>query len=480
MSTLDIMARFAAVVDAQSGREDIGSAASQARVYRQLAKQQLEALEGDRFSGRGQQQQSAETYWQTEGSTWDLVERLYGLRAQAQTQDGEGGEDIEVTATATDFGAVQALLGRDSQLAECVEVRRWLEEAAPAFQAVETRKGYLFYTRRSTAARGADTVTEADPDATSRQRRGLAPEDAEYAAGLVRTLYEYVRRGRAGSAIALCVESDDAWRAATLKGSLFWRDPALERGEANNVHAGGNINRALWKHACAALAADDANDAYERALYAALSGRLDEVALVCDGWDDHLWAHVNALVEARIDRAVADAAPLYVPAQTAALAPVPSRHAPPRDLAHILDALASHDAPPLRHAAAQPFRRLQAAVIIDGFPAYLAAYALQIGPDADLLRVVVHIALHLRGLGFALPPDAVAAVLDAYIDLLIRENRDLVAVYVACLPPGRQTEAYAQFLRTVEDPAPARMQLLALAAAHGLDVDQVAKRAAQL
>ncbi|KAJ2453624.1 Nucleoporin nup84, partial [Coemansia sp. RSA 2424] len=191
MSTLDIVARFAAVVDAQSGREDIGSAASQARVYRQLAKQQLEALEGDRFSGRGQQQQSAETYWQTEGSTWDLVERLYGLRAQAQAQDGEGGEDIEVTATATEFGAVQALLGRDSQLAECVEVRRWLEETAPAFQAVETRKGYLFYTRRSAAARGAGTVTEADPDATSRQRRGLAPEDAEYAAGLVRTLYEY-------------------------------------------------------------------------------------------------------------------------------------------------------------------------------------------------------------------------------------------------------------------------------------------------
>ncbi|KAJ2743325.1 Nucleoporin nup84, partial [Coemansia sp. BCRC 34301] len=359
MSALDIVARFAAAVSVQDGPEDM------AQAYRTLAKQQLSALEGDGLadmSQQQQQQQSSATHWRTEGSTWDLVSRLYGLRAQAQAQAQEPEEDGMVTAT--DFGTVQALLGRSRQLGECVEVRRWLEDSAPAFQAVETRKGYLFYTRRSIASHTGGVVTEADPDAASRQRRSVAPEDAEYAAGLVRSLYEYVRRGRAGCAIALCVESDDAWRAATLKGSLFWRDPTLEKvcleDEARLNHAGGNINRALWKHACAALAADDANDAYERALYAALSGRLDEVVLVCDSWDDHLWAHINALIELTIDRTLHHAAPLYVPAQAAALAQVPSRHAPPRDLPHILEALASHDSP-LRHAAAQPFRRLQAA-----------------------------------------------------------------------------------------------------------------------
>ncbi|KAJ2875026.1 Nucleoporin nup84 [Coemansia aciculifera] len=500
MGAPDIVARFAAVVDAHSGREDTSldndNSTPQTRAYRQLAKQQLEVLEGDDFAARGQQRRSSEAYWKTESSTWELVERLYKLRAQAhaeaQDDDMSDGDSERALAASTDYVAVQELMGRSNVLTEYVEVKRWLEETAPEFQAVETRKGYLFYTRRSIAGRGARDsriVTEADPDATSRQQRELAAEDAEYSAGLVRTLYEYVRRGRVNNAIELCVESDEAWRAATLKGSLIWRDPVLEPSDipgSRPPHTAGNINRALWKHACAALAADEANDAYERALYAALSGRVDEVALVCDGWDDYLWAHVNSLIETHVDRAIADSALLYTPAQTTALGHVPSRYASARDLSHVLDALASHDSPALRLAAAEPFRRLQAAVIVDNFPAYLNDYAQHLSAaepadtDADLLRVVVHIALFLRCLGFALPSDAVAAVLDVYIGLLISDNRDLVAVYVAHLPPTRQTEAYAQFLRSVNDPAPVRVQLLMLAATHGLDADAIAKRTAQL
>ncbi|KAJ2827053.1 Nucleoporin nup84 [Coemansia sp. 'formosensis'] len=447
-------------------------------------------LKRDNFAARGQQHQNSESYWKAESNTWDLVERLYKLRAQAlaeaQDDDMSDGDSGQERVTTTDYVVVQELMGRSKVLTEYVEVKRWLEETAGEFQAVETRKGYLFYTRRMIAGSGAKDsriVTEADPDAPSRQRRELAAEDGEYSAGLVRTLYEYVRRGCVNNAIDLCVESDEAWRAATLKGSLIWRDPVLDPSDIPGTrppHTAGNINRALWKHACAALAADEANDAYERALYAALSGRVDEVALVCDGWDDHLWAHVNALIESHVDRAIADSTLLYTPAQAAAMGHAPSRYVPARDLSHVLDALASHDSPALRHAAAEPFRRLQSAVIVDSFPAYLTEFALHIGADAELLRVVVHIALLLRRLGFALPPDAVATVLGAYVDLLVSENRDLVAVYVAHLPPSRQTEAYAQFLRSVEDPVPVRMQLLALAATHSLDSDAIAKRTTQL
>ncbi|KAJ2263514.1 Nucleoporin nup84 [Coemansia sp. RSA 376] len=502
MGAPDIIARFAAVVDAHSGREEMNVdndiSLSQTRAYKQLAKQRLEELEGDGFAARGQQRRISEAYWKAESNTWELVERLYKLRAQAQAEaqddDMSDGGSERALAARTDHVAVQELMGRSNELTEYVEVRRWLEETAPEFQAVETRKGYLFYTRRSIAGRGVKdsrTVTEADPDAPSRQRRELAPEDAEYSAGLVRTLYEYVRRGRVNNAIELCVESDEAWRAATLKGSLIWRDPELEPSDipgSRPPHTAGNINRALWKHACAALAADEANDAYERALYAALSGRVDEVALVCDGWDDYLWAHVNALIEAHVDQAIADSPLLYTPAQTADLGNVPSRYAPVSHLSQVIDALASHDSPNLRHAAADPFRRLQSAIIIDKFPAYLDDYAQHLSTaeptdtdaDAGLLRVVVHIALFLRRLGFALLPDAVAAVLDVYIGLLTSERRDLVAVYVAHLPPNCQTEAYAQFLCGINDPAPVRVQLLVLAATHGLDVDAIAKRTAQL
>lgn len=45
--------------------------------------------------------------------------------------------------------------------------------------------------------------------------------------------------------------------------------------------------------------------AYERALYGALAGDLHSVLPVCESWEDHLWAHINALFEDRIDHFLA-------------------------------------------------------------------------------------------------------------------------------------------------------------------------------
>ncbi|KAJ2337929.1 hypothetical protein GGH92_007396, partial [Coemansia sp. RSA 2673] len=162
MGAPDIIARFAAVVDAHSGREEMNVdndiSLSQTRAYKQLAKQRLEEFEGDGFAARGHQRQISEAYWKTESNTWELVERLYKLRAQAQAEaqddDMSDGGSERALAARTDHVAVQELMGRSNELTEYVEVRRWLEETAPEFQAVETRKGYLFYTRRSIAGRG--------------------------------------------------------------------------------------------------------------------------------------------------------------------------------------------------------------------------------------------------------------------------------------------------------------------------------------
>ncbi|KAJ2349378.1 Nucleoporin nup84, partial [Coemansia sp. RSA 2618] len=453
--------------------------------------------------------QSEARYWRSESNTWDLIERLYTLRQQARGDDGEHGMALEEsTQPTTDFVSVQALMDSDAQLSEYVEVRRWLEDTAPEFQAVETRKGYLFYTRRSirereqtqgSGAKRSQIVTEIDPDAASRQRRDLAPEDAEYSRSLLRTLYEYVRRGRVGNAMDLCVESDEPWRAASIKGGLFWREPRLEADDAMPVdasdgsaldvrpqHAAGNINRALWKHACAALAHDEANDTYERALYAALCGRLDEVVLACESWEDFVWAHVNAMIEARIDRGISGTNRLYAPAPATSFAHVQSRHPQAADMAQVFDSIATHDSAALQRAAAEPFHRLQRALVTDSFAAYLAEYArgLQTGAlargDAELLRVVVHVTLHVRQLGFALPEAAVDAVLTAYVDELARDHRELVAVYVAHMPAARQTAAFARFVHALDIPRPLRMQLLRTAELHGLDVDAISRLATEL
>ncbi|KAI8325119.1 nuclear pore protein 84/107 [Martensiomyces pterosporus] len=531
MSISDITAEFAGVVESHDDLErSLGASDhrhSHARLFSSLAQKQCEQLAKDAYAANEAQRRGQMKYWKTESNTWDLMERLYFLRLQAladaaeeegssMADDPSRGQEARAPISSTDFTCVQDLMDRSSLLAECVEVRRWLEENAPSFEPVETRKGYLFYTRKSirdrrllpsnssaAAAASANSgriVSEADPDATSRQKRELAPEDSEYEGSLLRTLYEYVRRGHVSSAMDLCVESDEPWRAASLKGGLFWRDPKLELEnnmpiDAEDSEGGmdvrpldtaGNINRPLWKQTCAALAQDNSNDLYERALYAALSGRLDEVILVCESWEDYVWAYVNAMIETCIDKGIKNENTLYTPAPSTSFSHVQSRYPPIRDMKQVFDALATHESALLRQESSEPFHRLQSAIVLDTLPAFIDDYACRLrseelsDEESGLLRFVVHSALYLRQIGFALPSEAVDTVLEEYIAQLSTGHRELVALYASYLPQHKQVDVYSQFLQGVADPAPVRVQFLQLAKTSGLDVDPIAKRAADL
>ncbi|KAJ2848545.1 Nucleoporin nup84 [Coemansia erecta] len=249
----------------------------------------------------------------------------------------------------------------------------------------------------------------------------------------------------------------------------------------------GNINRSLWKQACAALAQDESNDLFERALYAALSGRLDEVLLVCESWEDYLWAYVNSMVETQIDLGIKDSSLLYTPAQSTTLGHIQSKYPPVRDIKLVLETLSSHDSPALRQQANEPFHRLQSAIVLNQLPEYLRDYAGKMEADeldeseACILRFVVHSALFVRGLGFELPDDAIDSLIQRYINTeLTTQYRELVASYVAQLQPSKRTESYARFLQGINDPLPARLSLLKTGASHGLDLAAISRRTTDL
>ncbi|KAI9471173.1 Nucleoporin nup84 [Coemansia sp. RSA 990] len=523
MALTEIASDFASVVEAQA-QVNLGAegdkSVSPALAYSQLAKQRCDELAAsDAFGTEAERQRNKAQYWKSVSDTWNLLERLYMLRHQAQSDTAQNGastpnsmfETDSPSALTTDFISVQNMMGTDALLAEYVEVRRWLEDTAPEFQPVETRKGYLFYTRRSIRDRklfakegdsgSADTsrtVTEIDPDATSRQKKKLAFEDAEYNTGLLRTLYEYVRRGRVDNAMDLCVESDEPWRAASIKGGLFWRDPKLETDDNMPVdgvdgkdalapsHPAGNINRVLWKHACAALAHDENNELFERALYAALSGRLDEVLMVCESWEDFVWAYVNSMIETRIERGLKDTNQLYIPEQATSFDHIQSKYPQVVDIGQVFDIIATHDSEALQNEANSPLRKLQAALITNRFAKYLQEFADSLdaegitGDREELLQFVVHAALYMRRLGFELPGDAVDKVLNTYSSLLAQDHRELVSIYVSHMPVDKQTEAYAQFLYKLDGSRAVRMQLLDQAKRHGLDTAAISKRATEL
>jgi len=48
-------------------------------------------------------------------------------------------------------------------------------------------------------------------------------------------------------------------------------------------------------------------DAYERALYGAISGDASSVLPVCNSWEDQLWTHINALFESHVDASLLSA-----------------------------------------------------------------------------------------------------------------------------------------------------------------------------
>ncbi|RUS17285.1 nuclear pore protein 84/107 [Endogone sp. FLAS-F59071] len=149
-------------------------------------------------------------------------------------------DDVEVpnidSPYTSDITLVQHLLKTNSDLSEDYIVKNWLQEIAPPAYPVETRKGYWFYTKRSIKDQKtrsflqsqSDTiVTEVDPDAPTRQRKNLELDDAVYERNLTKTLFEYIRRGRIDDAIDLCIESDQPWRAASLRGGHLHHDPSL-------------------------------------------------------------------------------------------------------------------------------------------------------------------------------------------------------------------------------------------------------------
>jgi nuclear pore complex protein Nup107 len=137
-------------------------------------------------------------------------------------------------------------------------------------------------------------VTQLDPDASTRQGRVLDKSDEYYERALWMVSYEMLRRGVPWKQIMdYCHERNEAWRSVSL-------------GLANEAHVPGAPNIAdstvgyLFRRMCF-HAARGARNPYEGAVYGLLSGDLKQVQAVSRSWDDHLYAHYNALLLSRFD-----------------------------------------------------------------------------------------------------------------------------------------------------------------------------------
>ncbi|KAI8818911.1 107-domain-containing protein [Fimicolochytrium jonesii] len=428
--------------------------------------------------------------WTLEANTWAIVQVLVGKRAMKDTM-GDG------RVVAGDWLSDRAIQEKfhDAAFDELLIVREWLENTAPPFEPVETRPGYWPATTKriheqalGRGGKGGDegVVTEADPDAPMRQGRGLAGEDATYETNLHRTAFEYIRRGQLDKVFDLYNMCDQPWRTASLSGGDLWSDPEIDQTDEEQR---GTQNRDLWKAICHEIASNEQCDMHERAIYAALIGDVENVTPVCTHWEDHLWSHYLALIQACIDKNLRAVPIAYPPTSRVDIALT----TPALEPAEIFETIEKGDNKYLRRAAADPFRIAQKAVIlgdVGGLVADIAGKWKLAGKsdgakkqmDPHFLRFIAHLLLLLQDLDIptALPASSAATLLKEYIQLLINARKnDLIAFYTSFLPSPDALEIYATFLQTVIEDENAT-EYLQLAKRYGLDTPAIARRAVHM
>jgi nuclear pore complex protein Nup107 len=145
-----------------------------------------------------------------------------------------------------------------------------------------------------TADRSAQLVTQLDPDAPSRQKRVLEKSDEFYEKALWLVCYEMMRRGVPWDQICdWAVERNEAWRGVSI-------GAAYESHTPGSPNVAGDTVGYLFRRMCF-YAAQGTRLPYEGAVYGLLSGDLSKVREVARTWDDHLYAHYNALLLSRFD-----------------------------------------------------------------------------------------------------------------------------------------------------------------------------------
>lgn len=486
-------------------------------------------------------------YWESEAQTWDMLRRLLPLRYANRNAIKPGRQDLTRFQTTSelweDFLQTDATAQERKAILECLqtsanESRENIDELVRENQQRAERgdiiaHGWL-HTRSAIKMQksvngwsgtldpntsdagqmlldpnGTELlVTQLDPDVVSRQDRKLQPQDEYFERAIWLGCYELLRRGRNIAEIRdWCVERTEVWRAVSMSGMPLSTSDEHERVDIKP------LSTILWRRTCFALARQGGTDDYERAVYGILSGDIPSVEKVCQGWDDHVFAHYNALLRSQFDSYLTKRSP---PDATAtATQSLPSFNAVQfhgdstsvgKRLVESLETNSKTSA-----EARTPMKSLQAAIVSDNLDQYIYELGLVLGEQAngddasalipkfgagmvDLdserffgldnhrgLRVLVHVYLLITSLDGLESKDkkdlteryrAQESVLSAYASALrLNGMVDLLPLYCSKLQGDRAFFTLSRNVSNVLDPG-YREMLLRIMEKLGMDIDK--------
>ncbi|KAL9043087.1 MAG: hypothetical protein Q9180_000120 [Flavoplaca navasiana] len=496
--------------------------------------------------------------WQQEEQTWHLLGVMLQVQypSQSPSHHALSGEylvrptiELELNQYSSESEVWSQFLAKDDQAWERHCVVQWLKtcamESAPAIEDVvreletDADRGSglcahsWLYTKEAikgqkrlrswpqalapdspgidTSLRNADKskslVTQLDPDAVTRQARGLEHQDVNYERATWLACWEMLRRGEDWNSIrGWCQDHVENWRAIAVRQDthhyLFSEGKASSSGTA-----AGWQSRALWRKVCALAAQSDGADQFEAAVYGAVSGHLPSMKKVCCRWNDYLFAHYNCYVLGAFDEFIARSLPNWLPHSLSDKAGLLKSHMTNgnRAISGKQFVTSMRELKTTSEEAKRPFKLLQGSLIGKSFDEFVrnngtllvqnmnrlgssSSYAkfiqnveksqaegkipVLIKPDDyQIIRLVSHICLIYKGLG--VPTPGAENFLDAYISFLSRAGKQqLLPLYASFLSWERAISCMAREIRLVVDIGE-RQTMMRLMKQYGINLERV-------
>ncbi|KAF9435549.1 Nucleoporin nup84 [Entomortierella beljakovae] len=417
--------------------------------------------------------------WQSEGHTWILLVTLFSAFENQRPFVDKGPEPLEWS----DLDLVEHLASRDNNFKHHAAVKVWLETIAPRFTPLVSPK---IYTQQNTIRpsfsfapqQSTNKSENLDPDAVTRDGTKLDDRNQQIEHDLLRTVWEYIRRGKIEKAKEACIKAGEEWRAESIGGGDLYSVPVAFSNyvydQEDDRH--GNKTRSLWKGTCFALASEKSADQYERAIYGALCGDVSSVLPVCSTWEDHAWAQYNAMVESMIEARLSQfnrgglctELPLPTPNITSAKT--------------IFDSLTNSENQDIRNSSRDTFRAIQISIILGQTDQLLVKIAAEakasVKPGAPLqphlMRFLAHFVLLLRSKGSNVPKEAGDYFIKIYVDFLIsRKLYGLAPLYASFLPTRLQVDTCSSYLKTIDGSKKDRREHLVAIRQNGLDLHKI-------
>ena len=356
-------------------------------------------------------------------------------------------------------------------------------------------------------------ITQLDPDAITRQGRGLEKQDHYFERAIWLACWEMIRRGKSWDSVReWCQERVEGWRAIAMRGDPRVSSPKDNTHTYDKTLAANWLSRALWRKTCALAAKRGGIDKYECAVYGVLSGYLPSVKTVCESWDDYLFAHYNSYLLRQFDRYVKTNFPDRLPKSLVEkygcfkISVAAGRAAEPADqIIKRMKILVRTN-----KEARQPFKNLQGSLIAKDFDEFLYKQGNQLArsantsdkkkvlpyviahepedtvnvsitmDDHDLLRIVTHTIFIFQDLGLGADDVnrqiATENFVVAYMDYLRQAGKQqLLPIYAARLSPGRANNCLGRQLAFIQE-SKERQTLIRLMERSGIDVLGVLNR----